>query len=194
MNRRSRIRQREANGKRDMASLRARCVVLSATIVISDICCSPTTLMPGIVSVCHDTSTASREDRQSTGHALPHGLIRMTQPIPFPINVIANPGNASVNEMINETSHGIFVTRFHYTNPVAPTKAVLTGLTRDGTFLIENGELTKPIKNMRYTDSMLSALKHISMIGRELEAIQLGTVTVPAMKLEKLRFTGATEY
>jgi len=145
-------------------------------------------------SICHDTSTASREDRQSTGHALPHGLIRMTQPIPFPINVIANPGNASVDEMINETSHGIFVTRFHYTNPVAPTKAVLTGLTRDGTFLIENGELTKPIKNMRYTDSMLSALKHISMMGKELEAIQLGTVTVPAMKLEKLRFTGATEY
>ena len=118
----------------------------------------------------------------------------MTRPIPYPLNVLINPGTSSIEEMIEETRNGIFVTRFHYTNPVEPTKAVLTGLTRDGTFRITNGEIAEPIKNLRYTDSMLSALKRIPLIGKELKAEQLGTVTVPAMKLEKLRFTGTTEY
>jgi predicted Zn-dependent protease len=145
-------------------------------------------------SICHNTLTAGRENRQSTGHESPHGLIKMAGAMPFPINVLVYPGTASIDEMIEETKRGIFVTRFHYTIPVQPARAILTGLTRDGTFLIENGELTKPIKNMRYTDSMLSALRRIPMIGKELESIRLGIVTAPAMKLEKLRFTGVTEY
>jgi predicted Zn-dependent protease len=94
--------------------------------------------------------------------------------------------------MIADTKRGIFVTRFHYTNPLEPTKAILTGLTRDGTFLIENGEISKPVVNLRYTDSMLSALKDIPMIGEKL--VQIDTTTAPAMKLKKLRFTGVTEY
>ena len=94
--------------------------------------------------------------------------------------------------MIQETKKGIFVTRFHYTNPVEPSKAILTGLTRDGTFLIKDGEITKPIHNLRYTDSMLSALKDIPLIGKKREIIE--EVTVPAMKLNRLRFTGTTEY
>ena len=101
-------------------------------------------------------------------------------------------GRATIEEMVQETKHGIFITRFHYTNPVDPTKAILTGLTRDGTFLIERGEITKPVMNLRYTDSMLSALKGIPMIGKKLEIVE--EVTTPAMKLEKLRFTGITQY
>jgi PmbA protein len=110
----------------------------------------------------------------------------------MPFNMIADPGDASLEEMIAETKRGIFVTTFHYVNPVEPTKVVLTGLTRDGTFLIENGEVSKPIVNMRFTDSMLSALKNIPMIGRELEMFEV--TTVPSMKLEKLRFVGVSAY
>jgi len=106
--------------------------------------------------------------------------------------IIANAGDTTIEEMISETKHGVFVTRFHYTNPVDPTKAVLTGLTRDGTFLIENGEITKPVMNLRYTDSMLSALKDIKMVGKKREIID--DTTVPALSLKKLRFTGVTEY
>jgi len=113
-------------------------------------------------------------------------------PRPIPINLIADAGDASIGEMISETKHGIFVTRFHYTNPVDPTKAVFTGLTRDGTFLIENGEITKPVMNLRYTDSMLSALKDIKMVGKKREIIE--ETTVPSLSLRKLRFTGVTEY
>jgi len=101
-------------------------------------------------------------------------------------------GDSSMDEMIKETRHGILVTRFHYTNPVDPTKAILTGLTRDGTFLIENGKLGKPVMNLRYTDSMLSALKDIPLIGKDLQ--RTGDGTTPGMKLRKLRFTGTTQY
>jgi len=111
---------------------------------------------------------------------------------PMPFNIVVAPGDASVDEMISETKHGIFVTRFHYTNPVEPAKVILTGLTRDGTFLIENGEITKPTMNLRYTDSMLSALKTIPLIGKSLEIVE--EVTTPAMRLQKLRFTGITQF
>jgi len=142
-------------------------------------------------SICYDSFTAGKEKgKKSTGHSLPPIFGFYNRPIPF--NIVVAKGDASVDEMVQDTTHGIFVTRFHYTNPVEPTKAILTGLTRDGTFRIEKGKITKPIMNLRYTDSMLSALKEIPMIGKKLEMVD--EVTAPAMKLRKLRFTGITEY
>lgn len=142
-------------------------------------------------SICYDSFTAGKEKgRKSTGHALPPIFRFAGRPMPF--NVLVACGDASVEELIQETNRGIFITRFHYTNPVEPTKAILTGLTRDGTFLIEKGEIAKPVMNLRYTDSMLSALKKIPMIGKDREIVE--EVTTPAMKLEKLRFTGITQY
>ena len=110
----------------------------------------------------------------------------------MPFNVAVSSGEATVEEMVQETKHGVFVSRFHYTNPTEATKAILTGLTRDGTFLIEKGEISRPIMNMRYTDSMLSALKEIPMIGKKAETVD--TTITPSMKLTKLRFTGTTQY
>lgn len=144
-------------------------------------------------SICYDSFTAGKEKgKKSTGHSMPPIGGGYPFARPLPINLVADAGDASIEEMISETKHGIFVTRFHYTNPAEPTKAVLTGLTRDGTFLIENGEITKPVVNLRYTDSMLSALKDIKIVGKKREAI--GDTTVPALCLKKLRFTGVTEY
>jgi predicted Zn-dependent protease len=142
-------------------------------------------------SICYDSFTAGKEKgKRSTGHSLAPIFAYAERPMPF--NIIVATGDAGVEEMIRETDHGIFITRFHYTNPTEPTRAILTGLTRDGTFLIEKGEISKPVMNLRYTDSMLSALKEISMIGKKSETID--TTTTPAMKLAKLRFTGATQY
>jgi len=144
-------------------------------------------------SICYDSFTAGKEKgKKSTGHSMPPIGSFYPYPRPLPINLIINAGDASIDEMVSETKHGIFVTRFHYTNPAEPAKAVLTGLTRDGTFLIEKGEITKPIMNLRYTDSMLSALKDIKMIGEKREIID--DTTAPALGLRKLRFSGVTEY
>jgi len=144
-------------------------------------------------SICYDSFTAGKEEnKSSTGHSIPPVVRFYPYPRPIPINLIANPGKASIEEMIAETKYGIFITRFHYTNPLKPTEAILTGLTRDGTFLIVDGEISKPIFNLRYTDSMLSALRDIPMISKELE--QVDDTTAPAMKLKKLRFTGVAQH
>jgi predicted Zn-dependent protease len=83
--------------------------------------------------VVYDSFTAGREGKESTGHALPapnsYG--------PMPLNLFLEPGRASVDELIRGITRGLWVTRFHYVNVVHPTKAILTGMTRDGTFLIE---------------------------------------------------------
>ena len=142
-------------------------------------------------SICYNSFTAGKEGKKSTGHALPP-ISKFYSERPMPFNLIAKEGDSSLEEQIAETKHGIFVTTFHYVNPVEPTKVVLTGLTRDGTFLIENGEISKPIVNMRFTDSMLSALNKIPTIGKELEMVE--ATTVPSMKLEKLKFVGVSAY
>ncbi|MDI6905574.1 MAG: TldD/PmbA family protein, partial [Candidatus Bathyarchaeia archaeon] len=142
-------------------------------------------------SICYNSFTAGKEGKKSTGHALPP-ISDFYSERPMPFNLIMNQGDATLEEEIAETKRGIFVTTFHYVNPVEPTKVILMGLTRDGTFLIENGEISKPIVNMRFTNSMLSALKNISMIGKQLEMVE--ATTVPSMKLEKLRFVGVSAY
>ncbi|MEM3536774.1 MAG: TldD/PmbA family protein [Candidatus Bathyarchaeia archaeon] len=142
-------------------------------------------------SICYNSFTAGKENKKSTGHALPPiGAYYGERPMPF--NVIVEAGDATLDEAISETKYGLFITTFHYVNPVEPTKAILTGLTRDGTFLIEKGEISKPIVNMRFTDSMLSAFKDIPMIGKDLEMVE--ETTVPMMKLKKLRFVGISAY
>ena len=104
------------------------------------------------------------------------------------------PGGSSLEEMIASTERGLLVTRFHYTNIADPANAVLTGLTRDGTFMIENGSLARPVKNLRYTQSMLEAFSAVEAISkkRSLEAAVLGAAMVPAVKIGRFRFSGAT--
>jgi len=148
----------------------------------------------GIVSeksICYDSLKAGKEGKKSTGHSIPP-VTRFYVPRPLPYNIIIEHGDSAIDEMISETKRGIFVTTFHYVNPVEPTKVIFTGLTRDGTFLIEHGEITKPIVNMRFTDSMLSALREIPLIGKEVETFRM--TAVPAMKLKKLRFVGTSMY
>src|SRR5438132_6867900 len=114
-------------------------------------------------AVVYDSYTAAREGKQNTGHALP-------APNPFgpiPLNTMMEAGDASMEELLKGVERGLYVTRFHYTNTVHPVKTLFTGMTRDGTFLIEHGELTSPVKNLRFTQSILNALREVQAIGRE---------------------------
>src|SRR5262249_54545766 len=113
--------------------------------------------------VVYDRETAAREGRDSTGHGLPapspHG--------PMPMHLDPAAGDASPDELVAGIERGIYVTRFWYVNVVHPTETVLTGMTRDGTFLIERGEIGPPIRNLRFTMSVLEALSSVERIGRE---------------------------
>ncbi|MEW6723636.1 MAG: metallopeptidase TldD-related protein [Bacillota bacterium] len=143
--------------------------------------------------VVYDSLTANQESgRSSTGHALPAPNIFG----PIPINLFMAPGNSSLEEMVAGSERGILVTRFHYTNPVHPVKAILTGMTRDGTFLIEDGRITKGLKNLRFTESMLKALNNVEALTaqRKFQGGYFGGSLVPAIKVSKFTFTGATQF
>lgn len=142
-------------------------------------------------SICHNSFTATKDNKKSTGHALPPiGDFWGDRPMPF--NMIMEPGNSTLDEAVADTKHGLFINTFHYVNSVEPAKVTLTGLTRDGTFLIENGEISRPVLNLRFTDSMLSALKDAPLIGRSQEIVR--NITVPMVKLSRLRFVGISAY
>ncbi len=145
-------------------------------------------------NVVYDSATAAKEPgKKTTGHSLP---APNTQG-PLPINLFMEPGSATKSELLASTDRGIWVTRFHYTNILHPVKTMITGMTRDGTFLIEKGKLTRPLKNLRFTQSILEALANTEMISSKLEVVKddwnaIGT-TVPALKIRNFRFTGGTE-
>jgi len=146
-------------------------------------------------NVVYDTFTAAREPgKHSTGHSLPAPNTMG----PIPIHLIMAPGTMTKDEMLASTKRGVWVTRFHYTNPVHPLKTILTGMTRDGTFLIENGKITKPLKNLRFTQSILEAFANAEALGSELKLIKQdwGNVATlaPAAKIDGFQFTGTTEF
>jgi PmbA protein len=145
--------------------------------------------------VVYDSFTAGREEgRVSTGHSLPAPNTFG----PYPMNLFMAPGRSTKEDMLASTERGIWVTRFHYTNAVHPIKTVLTGMTRDGTFLIENGQITRPLKNLRFNQSILEAFSQAEMLDSEPRLVKSdwgSTATyAPAAKLRGFRFTGTTEF
>jgi predicted Zn-dependent protease len=142
--------------------------------------------------VVWDSYTAGKEDRESTGHGLPAGSTFG----PVPSNVFLGTGDATLDEMVASTKRGVWVNRFWYTRPVHPLNVVVTGMTRDGTFLIEDGKITAPVKNLRFTQGYLEAMNHVEAIGKTAMLCRgmIGTGRVPALKIAKWNFTGASQY
>ncbi len=141
----------------------------------------------------YDRRSARQAGKESTGHALP-------APNPegaFPLNVEMAPGDASVEDMVAATKRGVLVTRFHYSNVVHPLDSVITGMTRDGTWLVEDGEIRHPVKNLRFTQSILEALGGTEMVGRDTEMVSeffFSASRVPALKLGSFHFTGRSDH
>ncbi|MCL0049036.1 TldD/PmbA family protein [Dehalococcoidia bacterium] len=144
--------------------------------------------------VVYDSYTAGKEGTRSTGHGLPapntYG--------PMPLHLFMKEGDSSLEEMVASTKRGIYVTRFHYTNVVEPVSTTITGLTRDGTFLIEDGEVKGAVKNFRFTNSILKALSQVSLISRETRIVEgfeglFGGSCVPGLKIDNFTFSGTTE-
>jgi len=89
--------------------------------------------------------------------------------------------------MIAHSDHAILVTRFHYTNVIHPKETVITGMTRDGTFLVENGRVARPLKKLRFTQSVVEALSYVLEVG--VTARLTDGVVTPALRLGKFTFT-----
>jgi predicted Zn-dependent protease len=141
----------------------------------------------------YDLRTARQLGTQSTGHALP----APNPEGPFPLNLFLEPGDDTLDALIAGTEHGVLVTRFHYSNVVHPVESIITGMTRDGLFVIEDGEIAYPVKNMRFTQSILEALSNTTGIGRDTELASeffLSSARVPAVRVEGFHFTGASDH
>jgi len=142
--------------------------------------------------VVFDAQTAARAGRASTGHGLP-----APNPYgPFPLNMAMAGGSATRDELIAGLERGLLVTRFHYTNPVHPKLAIVTGMTRDGTFLVEGGRIVGPVRNLRFTQSYLKVMSGTSAVSKERRTLKgdFGGVVVPAIRVDSWTFTGATEH
>ncbi len=111
------------------------------------------------------------------------------------MNLFMTPGDEARDDLAAPISRGVWVTRFHYINPVHPKKAILTGMTKDGTFLIENGQITRPILNFRFTQSIPEAFSDVRAASRETKVLPgefFGASRVPALRLGSFNFTGVT--
>jgi PmbA protein len=147
--------------------------------------------------VVHDLRSAALAEVSSTGHALapgghPDG--------PHPTNLIlAGGGAADEDELCAGVERGIYVTRLWYANVVRPKETLITAVTRDGTFLIEDGRVTRPLRDLRLTDSVLGILSRTQALGRRQKLTSDGEfygrrfatgVTCPALLANAVRFTG----
>jgi len=134
----------------------------------------------------YDQRTAAKEGKKTTGHGLP-------QPNtfgPVPVNLVMKGGRKTLKQLIKSTERGLLVTRFWYNRVVDPKVPIITGMTRDGTFLIEDGKIICGVKNMRFNQNLVEFFNNIEDLG--IQESQ-GNMVVPAMKVRNFHFTGRTE-
>jgi predicted Zn-dependent protease len=121
------------------------------------------------------------------------------QPVPFVASLSMSGGTATIEELIASTQRGVLVTRFWYIRSVDPRVLLVTGLTRDGTFLIEDGKITKAVKNLRFNESPIFMLNNVEAMGRpvRVSASESGSpgvgVVVPPLKVRDFNFTSLSD-
>lgn len=110
--------------------------------------------------------------------------------VPFPSNGIMAGGDASLEDLIKDTKKGILVTRLWYIRSVDPQTLLYTGLTRDGTFYIENGKLKHPVKNFRFNESPIIMLNNLETLGQQ---VRIDGNLIPYMKIRDFTFTSLSD-
>ena len=132
-------------------------------------------------------------------HPTGHGFPLPNEIGDAPMNIVVQGGNGaakSVDEMIASTDRGILVTRLWYIREVDPYEKILTGMTRDGTFLIENGKLAGGVRNFRFNQSLIDMLQNVEMLGTAVRASgeESFDMVVPPMKVNGFNFTELTKF
>lgn len=147
----------------------------------------PITLIENGVAanLVYDRLTAKKHGIEPTGH----GSGGRNASGAYPSGIVMNGGNATVEDMIASTDKGILVTRFWYMRVVDPMKVIVTGMTRDGTFLIEDGKIACGIKNFRFNQNVIEMMNNVEMMS---EPVLTGMVA-PAMKIRDFNFTSSSD-
>jgi len=139
-----------------------------------------------ICNFLYDNKLAARHKAVNTGHAIGN-----KGKGGYAFNLIVEGGDQTVGEIVSAVDSGIYINEFHYLNFVNRRQLQVTGLTRNGTFLIENGAITKPVTTMRFTVSLLDAFNAIESISKEREKVSgyFGISLIPTVRIENFRFT-----
>ncbi|HJR91920.1 MAG TPA: metallopeptidase TldD-related protein [Acidimicrobiia bacterium] len=145
-------------------------------------------------AIAHDRRTAAMVGHEPNGHAFPGSFFG-----PIPSSMVIRPGEASSEELIAGVERGIYVSTFNYCRILDPRTQVVTGLTRNGTFLIEGGQISRPLSNLRFTQSFVEALGpgNLLAVGNDDRLADSefgpGFVVAPSMRLASWNFTGGAQ-
>ena len=154
---------------------------------------SVTLVKQGVVkNLVYARKTAKKKDTKPTGHgfSLPNEMGEA------PLNVVFAGGESNLDEMIRSTERGILVTRLWYIREVDPYRKILTGMTRDGTFWVEKGEVQYGIRNLRFNQSLIEMLNQVEMLGPAARASgeESFEMVVPALKVRDFTFSSVTKF
>lgn len=143
-------------------------------------------------NLVYSRSVAKKMKKKPTGHGfdLPNEFGEA------PMNLVFSGGTSSLDEMIRTTERGILVTRLWYIREVDSYEKMLTGMTRDGTFLVENGEVVCGVRNFRFNQSLIEMLSHVQALGPAVRAAgeESFEMVMPAMKIGSFHFTDVTKF
>jgi PmbA protein len=142
--------------------------------------------------LAYSRSSAHRAGVEPTGHGFP-----LPNEIgEAPLNIVIAGGSASIDEMIASTDRGVLVTRLWYIREVEPYDKIMTGMTRDGTFLIEDGRVTKGLRNFRFNQGIIELLNNVEALSPAVRASgeEAFDMVVPAMKIRNFNFTEVTRF
>jgi predicted Zn-dependent protease len=140
----------------------------------------------------YSRATARKMKTKPTGHGLP----LPTQDGEAPFNLVFSGGTTSLETMIATTERGILLTRLWYIREVDPYEKILTGMTRDGSFLVENGKIASGIRNFRFNQNILEMLSNVGQMSPAVRAAgeESFEMVVPAMKVRDFHFTEVTKF
>ena len=152
-----------------------------------------TLIEKGVVkNVVYARATAHKLAVEPTGHGfpLPNEVGEM------PLNIVMEGSRTSLEDMIHSTERGLLVTRLWYIRDVDPYQKLLTGMTRDGTFWIEGGEVRYGVKNFRFNQSVIEMLNQVEMLGQpqRTSGEESFDMVVPAMKVRDFNFSSITRF
>ena len=147
----------------------------------------------GVVrNVVYSRQAAAQSGAKLTGHGFP----LPNEYGEAPMNIVIAGSDTSVEEMIASTERGILVTRLWYIREVDPYQKIMTGMTRDGTFLIENGKVARGLKNFRFNQNLIELLSNVEGLSPAVRASgeEAFDMVVPAMKVHDFNFTEVTRF
>ncbi len=145
-----------------------------------------------VKNLVYARATARKVGKEPTGH----GFQLPNEYGEAPMNIVMDGGKASLEDMVKSTPRGLLVTRLWYIREVDPYEKILTGMTRDGTFWVEDGEVRHGIKNLRFNQSVIEMLRQVVMMGppQRTAGEESFEMVVPALKVEGFNFSSATRY